>query len=79
MYELQSQRSRAFGWHLFTILKRCDPNLLNPLPLRPAPVQRETVPSFLSRIAAVNGVSAKDFQKIWASLSKGLFYLRAQQ
>ncbi len=33
----------------------------SPLPLRPAPMQRETVPSFLSRIAAMNGVGCTDF------------------
>jgi hypothetical protein len=32
-----------------------------PLPLRTAPVHRETLPSFLSRLAAVNGVGAADF------------------
>jgi hypothetical protein len=32
-----------------------------PLPLRNAPVHRETLPSFLSRLAAVNGVGAADF------------------
>ncbi|WP_223429089.1 TniQ family protein, partial [Tateyamaria pelophila] len=35
--------------------------MLNPLPLRPAPNHRETIPSFLSRIAAMNGVGAADF------------------
>ena len=33
----------------------------SPLPLRPAPMQRETVPSFLSRISAMNGVGCIDF------------------
>ena len=32
-----------------------------PLPLRTKPVPRETLPSFLSRLAAVNGVGAADF------------------
>jgi hypothetical protein len=32
-----------------------------PLPLRPALVQRETIPSFVSRLAAFNGVSSVDF------------------
>jgi hypothetical protein len=32
-----------------------------PLPLRTAPLPRETLPSFLSRLAAVNGVEASDF------------------
>ena len=32
-----------------------------PLPLRTAPVHRETLPSFLSRLAAINGVGAADF------------------
>lgn len=33
----------------------------NPLPLRPTPKQRETVPSFLSRIAAFNSLDAAGF------------------
>ncbi len=32
-----------------------------PLPLRSAPVHRETLPSFLSRLAAINGLGAADF------------------
>ncbi len=32
-----------------------------PLPLRITPVARETVPSFLARLAAVNGLSTRDF------------------
>ena len=32
-----------------------------PLEVRPSPVPRETLPSFLSRLAAVNGVGATDF------------------
>lgn len=35
-------------------------HVLNVLPLRPVPVHRETILSFLSRIAALNGVSAAD-------------------
>jgi hypothetical protein len=35
--------------------------MLKPLQLRPTPKNRETIPSFLSRIAAMNGVSAKNF------------------
>lgn len=32
-----------------------------PLPLRVTPVPRETIPSFLARMAAVNGVGSQDF------------------
>src|SRR5690606_26590376 len=35
--------------------------MLNPLPLRVTEVARETFPSFLARMAAVNGISAQDF------------------
>ena len=35
--------------------------MTQPLVLRPSPACRETFPSFLSRIAAMNGVSAMDF------------------
>ncbi|AXI47896.1 hypothetical protein C1J03_18920 [Sulfitobacter sp. SK012] len=36
-------------------------SVLQPLPLRPEPNHRETIPSFLSRIAALNGICAADF------------------
>ncbi len=36
-------------------------NMSKLLPLRPVPIHRETIPSFLSRIAAMNGVSSADF------------------
>jgi hypothetical protein len=34
-----------------------------PLPLRPAPNSRETLPSFLARIAAMNGIGSVDFAR----------------
>ncbi|MGY6411645.1 MAG: TniQ family protein, partial [Alkalilacustris sp.] len=35
--------------------------MLKLLPIRTAPMPRETLPSFLSRLAAMNGVTATDF------------------
>ena len=35
--------------------------VVQPFPLRPVPVSRETFPSFLSRFSAMNGVSGRDF------------------
>ncbi|MEO9572971.1 MAG: TniQ family protein [Roseobacter sp.] len=48
-----------------------------PLPLRPEPNDEETILSFLSRLAAMNGVTAKNFaednlvkRQRWAYLRK---------
>lgn len=35
--------------------------VVQPFPLRPVPVSRETFPSFISRFSAMNGVSGRDF------------------
>ncbi|MHA3980094.1 TniQ family protein [Halovulum sp. GXIMD14794] len=46
-----------------------------PLPLRPTPVPRETVHSFLSRLAAMNRVGAADFSSDMGFSFKGILHL----
>ncbi|MBJ6372485.1 TniQ family protein [Sedimentitalea arenosa] len=54
---------RTFGILVKSLQTNHNRSLMVPklLPLRAAPKHRETVPSFLSRMAAMNGLSATDF------------------
>lgn len=49
--------------------------MASPLPLRPVPKDRETLPSFLSRLAAMNGGSAADFAYDMGFSVKRIFLL----